>query len=165
MFPESNAAKNNTVVKYYLKTLSLLIPLMSYSITCYDVLNNLLNVRKLYLDVLHVPTLIGKFWKTSNPRNFQTNNTRKLPLVQMNKLFKGFSMMYHKCQKSSISKSLKTLNKKKVDRAQSPSPKFFWVGTISSLEISHLSNDLNFLSFFHFKHVKSWQLFDLERWG
>ena len=76
--------------------------------------------------------LICSFFKTLNPLNFQTNNTRKLPLVQMKELFMGFSMMCHKCQKSSISKSLKTRekNKKKVDRVQSPSPKFFWVGTI-----------------------------------
>ena len=91
MFPESNAAKNNTVVKYYLKTLSLLIPLMSYSITCYDVLNNLLNVRKLYLDVLHVPTLIGKFWKISNPRNFQTNNIEKISQEPKDRVFQELS--------------------------------------------------------------------------
>ena len=91
MFPESNAAKNNTVVKYYLKTLSLLIPLMSYSITCYDVLNNLLNVRKLYLDVLHVPTLIGIFWKTSNPRNFQTNNIEKFSQEPKDRVFQELS--------------------------------------------------------------------------
>ena len=91
MFPESNAAKNITVVKYYLKTLSLLIPLMSYSITCYDVLNNLLNVRKLYLDVLHVPTLIGKFWKTSNPRNFQTNNIEKISQEPKDRVFQELS--------------------------------------------------------------------------
>ena len=60
-----------------------------------------------------ISLFICSFLKTLNPHNFQTNDTRKLPLVQMNKLFKGFSMMYHKCQKSSISKSLKTLNKKK----------------------------------------------------
>ena len=57
--------------------------------------------------------LICSFFKTLNPLNFQTNNTRKLPLVQMNKHFKSFTMMYHKCQKSQISKSPKTLNKKK----------------------------------------------------
>ena len=75
--------------------------------------------------------LICSFFKTLNPHNFQTNNPRKLPLVQMKELFKNFPMMYHKCQNSSISKSLKTREKKKkkVDRAQSPSPKFFWVGT------------------------------------
>ena len=33
-FPQSNATENNTVVKYYPKTLSLLIQLMSNSITC-----------------------------------------------------------------------------------------------------------------------------------
>ena len=52
-------------------------------------------------------------FRNFEPRNFQTNNTRKLPLVQMNDLFKSFPMMYQKCQKSSISKSIKTLNKKK----------------------------------------------------
>ena len=31
-----------------------------------------------------------------------------------------------------------------------------------SLEISRSSDDLNFLSFFNCKHVKSWQLFDLQ---
>ena len=55
---------------------------------------------------------ICSFFKTLNPRNFQTNNSRKLPLVQMIKLLKRFSMMYHKCQKSSISKLLKTREKK-----------------------------------------------------
>ena len=81
--------------------------------------------------ILYMNHSFCSFFKTLNPCNFQTNNTRKLPLVQMNKLFTSFSMMYHKCQKSLISKSSKTTEKKnKVDRAQSPSPKSFWVGTI-----------------------------------
>ena len=104
MFTESNATKNNTVVKYYLKTLSLLIPLMSYSITCYDVLNNLLNVRKLYLDVLHVPTLIGIFWKTSNPRNFQTNNIEKFSQEPKDRVFQELS--------NDVSQVPKIINKK-----------------------------------------------------
>ena len=65
---------------------------------------------------------ICSFFKTLNPRNFQTNNSRKLPLVQMIKLLKRFSMMYHKCQKSSISKSLKTREKKK-EKKSGPSTK------------------------------------------
>ena len=34
LFPEFNATKNNTVLKYYFYTLSLWIYLMTYSITC-----------------------------------------------------------------------------------------------------------------------------------
>ena len=56
--------------------------------------------------------LICSFFKTLNPLNFQTNNTRTLPLMQMNKLFKSFSVM-NKCQKSLISKSSKRMEKKK----------------------------------------------------
>ena len=48
-------------------------------------------MRKLYLDVLHVPTLIGIFWKTSNPRNFQTNNIEKFSQEPKDRVFQELS--------------------------------------------------------------------------
>ena len=131
MFPESNAAKNNTVVKYYLKTLSLLIPLMSYSITCYDVLNNLLNVRKLYLDVLHVPTLIGKFWKISNPRNFQTNNIEKISQEPKDRVFQELSNDVSQVPKIVNLKIAKNGEEKKKWTEYKVPPQILWVGTIN----------------------------------
>ena len=69
--------------------------------------------RNLRLDVLHVRSFIGEFWKTLNPHIFQTNNPEKLASVQMKELFKSFLMIYHKCQKTQFKKSTKTLKKKK----------------------------------------------------
>ena len=123
------------MIKYYFQTLSLILLLMSFTIN-YMLRYSLQLLVKIFLlvkmlDVLHVPTLIGKFWKTLNPRNFQTNNPKKLPLVQMKELLKSFLMMYHKCQKSSISKSLKTEKKKKRTKwtEYKVPPQILWVGT------------------------------------
>ena len=43
------------------------------------------------MNVLHVQTLIGKFWKTLNPHIFQTNNTEKFPQEPKDRVFQELS--------------------------------------------------------------------------
>ena len=102
------------MIKDYFKTLS---------VNIYKVLLNVLQLddRGSGCYTLYA-SYLGKIWKTSNPHNIQTNNPKKLSLVQKKELFKIFLKMYHKCQKSLIKKLTKTLKKKKVGRAQSPTP-------------------------------------------
>ena len=80
------------MAKSCLKIVSLLILLMTYTITWYEVLLNVLELRwKLHLDVLHVQNLIGKIWKTLDPRNFQTNNNEKFSQEPKDRVFQELS--------------------------------------------------------------------------
>ena len=81
---------------------------MSYIITCYDVLLNV-HGGKLHLDVLHVQVnyrsiaaLIGKFWKTSNPHIFQTNNLEKLAFCTNERAFQELSNDISQVPKNAI---------------------------------------------------------------
>ena len=69
----------------------------------------------------HVPTLIGKFWKTLNPRNFQTNNIEKFSREPKDRVFQELSNDVSQVSKIVNLKIAKN-GGKKVDRVQSPSP-------------------------------------------
>ena len=75
--------------------------------------------------MLHVQTLIGKIWKTLNPRNFQTNNTEKFSQEPKDRVFQELSNDVSQVSKIVNLKIAKNGEQKKSGPSTKSLPKFF----------------------------------------